>query len=125
MVPLMTREEMLERLKNGEDPWKIIFDKWKRIKKLCKICEDNNLRLELPVHTFGESCVLCEVHTIELGSISHVNCFGYEKGILPCPLVQIDQRCDSNNVWGQFANKPSTKAAHEMIKTLVKARLRH
>lgn len=122
MISLMSRDEMLERLKNGEDPWKIVFDKWKRIKKLCKLHENNNIIIELPIHAFGASCVLCEVHTIESNSISHVHCHGYEKGILPCPLVQIDERCDPNNAWGKFANSPSAKTAHEMIKTLVRAR---
>lgn len=122
MISLMTREEMLERLKNGEDPWKIIFDKWRRIKKLCIIHEENNVTIQLPTHTFGDSCVLCEVHTVESDSTSHINCFGHENGVLPCPLVQIDERCDANNVWGKFVSNPSAGAAHDMIKTLVRAR---
>lgn len=116
MIELMTREEMLERLKSGEDPWKIVFNKWNRIKKRCKLFGSD----DLPTHIFGASCVLCEIHTVE--SRSAINCFGYEEGLLPCPLVQIGERCSHDNAWGEFARNPSVETSQLMINTLVRAK---
>lgn len=107
---------MLERLKNGEDPWKIVFNKWARIKKRCRLFGPE----DLPVTIFGASCVLCEVHTIE--SNAAIYCYGYEHGLLPCPLVQIGERCSDRNAWGEFARNPSVETSQLMIKTLVRAK---
>lgn len=116
MIELMTREEMLERLKNGEDPWKIIFNKWNRIKKRCKLDGPH----DLPIDIFGASCVLCEIHTVE--SSSTISCYGNEHGLLPCPLVQIGERCSDGNTWGEFARCPSVETSQLMINTLIRAK---
>lgn len=118
MVDLMTRDEMLERLKNGEDPWEIVFDKWNRIKRKYIIYG----KVELPISIFGETCVLCEVHTIE--SNAAIYCYGYEHGTLPCPLVQIGERCGNNegNAWAEFAKNPSIETTRGMINILRRAK---
>ena len=118
MVSLMTRNEMLERLNSGEDPWDIVFDKWKRIKRRCLIYGN----VDIPMSIFGESCVLCEVRAIE--SSSGIYCYGYEHGTLPCPLVQIGERCGSNegNAWGEFTKNPSFETSQGMINILRRAR---
>ena len=118
MVNLMTRDEMLERLNSGEDPWDIVFDKWKRIKRRCLIYGS----ADLPIYIFGASCVICEIHTVE--SRSAIFCHGYEHGTLPCPLVQIGEKCGSNdgNAWGDFTKNPSFETSQGMINIFRRAK---
>jgi hypothetical protein len=117
MVNLMTRDEMLERLNKGEDPWEIVFDKWNRIKRIYLVYG----KIDLPISIFGETCVLCEVHST---SNAAIYCHGYEHGTLPCPLVQIGERCGSKegNAWGEFAKNPSIETTRTMIGILRRAK---
>lgn len=113
----MTREEMLKRVEKGEDVWDIVFDKWKRLKMFIENHDVSEINL-LEV-AYGATCALCEVHTIE--SSSAIECFGYKHGMLPCPLVQIDERC-GKNAWSKFVENPSTDNIQLMINTLKRAR---
>lgn len=109
---------MLERLEKGEDPWRIIFNKWGRIKKRCKLYGGT----DLPISIFGDSCVLCELRSLD--SRPAICCFGYEEGTLPCPLVQIGERCSGNegSVWGEFSRNPSVETTQKMIQLLRRAK---
>lgn len=113
----MSRDEMLERLHRGEDPWEIVFDKWERLKILCKT--QNVEKLDLIEYAYGSTCALCEIHSIE--DRSSICCFGDQYGLLPCPLVQIGQRC-GGNAWNIFSDNPSEHSAQLMIDTLKRAR---
>ena len=115
-VSFLTREEMLQRLREGEDPWNIVFDKWNRIKKICKLYDIS--QLNLTEVAYGSTCVLCEIHTVE--SSAAIDCFGYRNGLLPCPLVQIEERC-GQNAWTEFTNNPSVGTTQLMIDTLKRA----
>lgn len=116
-ISFMTREEMLHRLRRGEDPWSIVFDKWNRIKKMCELYDIS--RFDLTEVAYGSTCVLCEIRTIE--SSATVDCFGHRNGLLPCPLVQIGERC-GQNAWTEFTNNPSVETTQLMIDTLKRAR---
>lgn len=117
-VSFLTREEMLQRLSKGEDPWCIVFDKWNRIKRICELYDISQFNL-IDV-AYGSTCALCEIHTIESGAA--IDCFGHRNGLLPCPLVQIEERC-GHNAWTEFTNNPSVETTQLMIDTLKRARL--
>lgn len=109
----MTREEMLQRLNKGEDPWDVVFDKWNRIKKICELYDIS--QFDITDVAYGSTCALCEIHTVE--SCAAIDCFGHRNGLLPCPLVQIEERC-GQNAWTEFTKNPSVETVQLMIDTL-------
>lgn len=115
-LSFMTRDEMLQRLSQGEDPWRIVFDKWNRIRKMCELYDIS--QFNLTEFAYGSTCVLCEIHTVESGAA--IDCFGHRNGLLPCPLVQIGERC-GQNAWTEFVNNPSIETTQLMIDTLKRA----
>jgi len=115
-LSFMTRDEMLQRLNQGEDPWNIVFDKWNRIRKMCELYDIS--QFNLTEFAYGSTCVLCEIRTVE--SSAAIDCFGHRNGLLPCPLVQIGERC-GKNAWTEFVSNPSVETTQLMIDTLKRA----
>lgn len=132
MKDFLTKEEMKERLSNGEDPFDLTTEKWIRIRDICKF--EGLTQAEVWKNCFASTCALCYVHRPYPGG--PIFCSGSRKhGILPCPLLQIGECCTNKvrkiirnqehwvpSAWTTFTIWPIKATAETMIATLQRAR---
>lgn len=103
-VPLMTKDECIDRLNNEEDPYDVAIMKWERIVR--------HHEWKIPLYEFhahGETCSLC---------------YKYQNKCDRCLLLIVDGSiCNGrHSMWRKYTTNMNATTANNMIKMLKKAK---
>lgn len=104
---IMTREEMLKKLDDGEDPLDISIEKWERLIKWMKL--NPNEYLDNSWFHAG-TCALCEVYQVR------------KYGCSKCVIGVTDCCLNENSTWEQFDDDQTVENAQEMFDVLKSAK---
>ena len=106
-VKLMSRDDMLQRLKETNNPKLVSLEKW----ELLVLWHEENGDTE-PYSTFigGSSCAFCHVH-YKHGLLCTNTCEG-------CPIDSQNAGCGWGSVWIKYYIVPSLENAKAMVKMI-------
>ena len=117
LVKLMDREDMLERLKETNDPVGVTLEKWTLLMLWHRENGDIDPGIE---HYIAATCALCASNTIrdiENDNYGHMNCD-------ECIISTYNQRCGMDtSVWRKYSDKPSLKNARAMVELIEKIKI--